>query len=63
MSCQSPTQTQKRSRIAIHGAKVQQKSHIHKCFFKKTTKYNKKGENLKKTHLFLNNSTHQKVTS
>lgn len=58
MSCQSPTQTQKRSRIAIHGAKVQQKSHIHKCFCKKTIKYNKIGENLKKTHLFLNNRTY-----
>lgn len=51
-------QTQKRSRTAIHGAKVQQKSHIHKCFCKKTIKYNKIGENLKKTHLFLNNRTY-----
>ena len=54
MSCKPPTTLRTRTRKAIHGAKVQQLFDITKYSDKKTTKYNKRERNLKKTHRFLN---------
>ena len=54
MSCKPPTTLHTRTRKAIYGAKVQQLFDITKYSDKKTTKYNKKERNLKKTHRFLN---------
>ena len=54
MSCKPPTTLRTRTRKAIYGAKVQQLFDITKYSDKKTTKYNKRERNLKKTHHFLN---------